>query len=351
MKNKKLFHSAKESDQNFRILSDDELDLVSGGTNSAESEDNSEETPNVQINSSDSAEKEKKLADLASQALASADSTVETTKIPQPLHLSKLDNTSGMGLKEPSALSSESGNQLQERMRSQISALDQANHNIQNGNAMIKAAENNLESTIEVLRTLKEKVINAANDTNTDADRRAIQKEMDQTIAQIDDNALTTFNGKILNDGSHNMNENKGVINSDINLLSPDAPADKNQSVKISMTDMRAKALGLIGSDGNTLDVTSQAAANNAIKVLDSALQKCLDQQATIGAIRNRLDYTSNNLTTASENVQSAEATYSDADMAKEMTTFTKNNILVQTGQSMLAQANQLPQGILSLLQ
>lgn len=327
MKNKKLFHSAKESDQNFRILSDDELDLVSGGTNSAESEDNSEETPDVQSNSSDSAEKEKKLADLASQALASADSTVETSKIPQPLQLSKLDNTSGMGLKEPSALSSESGNQLQERMRSQISALDQANHNIQNGNAMIKAAENNLESTIEVLRTLKEKVINAANDTNTDADRRAIQKEMDQTIAQIDDNALTTFNGKILNDGSH------------------------NQSVKISMTDMRVKALGLIGSDGNTLDVTSQAAANNAIKVLDSALQKCLDQQATIGAIKNRLDYTSNNLSTASENVQSAEATYSDADMAKEMTTFTKNNILVQTGQSMLAQANQLPQGILSLLQ
>lgn len=405
------------------------------------------------------------------------------------------------GCKINSSKDNSSGYQIANRMRVQIRALDQANYNAQNGNAMLKVAEGNVESTIEALRTLKEKVVNAANDTNTDADRKAIQKEMDQTIAQIDENALTTFNGKILSDGSHNMKtkltstvlysqsldeatvvgskftELKTRSGEDLNIQETDqihisyvidgktyttvfeastfqlksietttaycggesvlgvslsvgtqlgsshtgdtvytanaqsavvitaktagvktqiagftisvvnaktgevnkaattaldqftetiraqnenskdqqitlhVGADANQSVKICMTDMRAKSLGLIGSGGNTLDVTSQTAANAALKVIDSALQKCLDQQATIGAVRNRLDFTSNNLSTASENVQSAEATYSDADMAKEMTTFTKNNILSQTAQSMLAQANQLPQGILSLLQ
>ncbi|MBQ9377803.1 MAG: hypothetical protein IJU05_08395 [Schwartzia sp.] len=124
-----------------------------------------------------------------------------------------------------------------------------------------------------------------------------------------------------------------------------------NQSVKIALTDMRSEALGLKGTDGSTLNITTQKNANAAINVLDNALQKALDQQTTIGSIESRLDYTSRNLVTASENVQASESTIRDADMAKEMTEYTKNNVLLQASQSMLAQANQNSSNVLSLLQ
>ena len=124
-----------------------------------------------------------------------------------------------------------------------------------------------------------------------------------------------------------------------------------NQSVKIALTDMRSEALGLKGTDGSTLNISTQKNANAAINVLDNALQKALDQQTTIGAIQSRLDYTSRNLVTASENVRASESTIRDADMAKEMTEYTKNNVLLQASQSMLAQANQNSSNVLSLLQ
>ena len=124
-----------------------------------------------------------------------------------------------------------------------------------------------------------------------------------------------------------------------------------NQAIKIALTDMRSEALGLKGTDGTTLNISTQKNANAAINVLDNALQKALDQQTTIGAIQSRLDFTSRNLVTASENVQASESTIRDADMAKEMTEYTKNNVLLQASQSMLAQANQSSSNVLSLLQ
>ncbi len=114
---------------------------------------------------------------------------------------------------------------------------------------------------------------------------------------------------------------------------------------------MRSQALGLKGSDGTTLNIGTRENANAAINVLDSALQKALDQQTTIGAVQSRLEYTSSNLTTASENVTASESTIRDADMAKEMTEYTKNNVLLQAAQSMLSQANQNSSAVLSLLQ
>ena len=123
-----------------------------------------------------------------------------------------------------------------------------------------------------------------------------------------------------------------------------------NQAIKVRLTDMRAQALGLQGKDGNTLNVSNQKNANAAINVLDNALQKALDQQTTIGSIESRLDYTSTNLTTAAENVTASESTIRDADMAMAMTEYTKNNILLQASQAMLAQANQNNNQVLSLL-
>ena len=138
---------------------------------------------------------------------------------------------------------------------------------------------------------------------------------------------------------------------SDDNAISLQVGASANQSIKVGLTDMRAEALGLKGADGTTLNISTQNKANAAINVLDNAIQKALDQQTTIGSVESRLEYTSSNLTTASENVQASESTIRDADMAKEMTNYTKNNVLLQAAQSMLAQANQSSSNVLSLLQ
>ena len=138
---------------------------------------------------------------------------------------------------------------------------------------------------------------------------------------------------------------------SEDNAISLQVGAKANQSIKVGLTDMRAEALGLQGADGTKLNISTQGKANAAINVLDNAIQKALDQQTTIGSVESRLEYTSTNLTTASENVQASESTIRDADMAKEMTNYTKNNVLLQAAQSMLAQANQSSSNVLSLLQ
>jgi flagellin len=138
---------------------------------------------------------------------------------------------------------------------------------------------------------------------------------------------------------------------SDDNAISLQVGTKANQSIRVGLTDMRAEALGLQASTGQTIQIGTQAQANAAINVLDNAVQKALDQQTTIGSVQSRLSYTSTNLTTASENVQASESTIRDADMAKEMTEYTKNNVLLQAAQSMLAQANQSSSSVLSLLQ
>lgn len=424
--------------------------------------------------------------------------------------LSKSLEKVSSGMKINSAADDASGYAISEKMRVQIRSLDQANQNAQNGNKLLKTAEGAVSSTLDILKTLKEKVVNAANDTNTTADRQIIQNELNQAIDQINDNANVTFNGKTLVDGSMNKaivtattsaytnqslstattstsvlttlqdrNGNKldikstdkvkvsfvqngktftteynaaattlgaiftkvtaaasaiaggsygfsstinggssiGVDATGTNTYTADATSaitvagatsgtenqisgfsisisgvdgngkkaineklddfsntiiaqDKsnnnaltlqigtqsNQSINVGLSDMRAKALGLQGTDAATgvvknIDVTTKDNANVAINVLDTAITKVLSEQTKIGSVESRLDYTSTNLTTASENVSAAESTIRDANMAKEMTEFTKNNILMQASQAMLAQANQSTQNVLSLLQ
>ena len=487
------------------------------------------------------------------------------------------------GMKINSAQDDASGYAISERMRVRIRSLDQANQNTQNDSSLMKTAEGAVSNTVEILRALKEKAINAANDSNTDEDRQTIQKEINQFIDQIDDNALVQFNGKYLIDGSKNnasttsktillnqsldtgtavtsaltdlknragdslsiqstdkyqiswvqngvihttsgdvstnnlsallnlydgttavsdlqktgangtvrtlsdkeefytavttltvTNATSGASGSDaitvtyfstyatgsgttgvnaltsatdtvsvnrnatgdatntkdvtyhsydkhpvdandkfdkavytpdktegltvaaaeagvnqqlagltISILDQDGNVKKaanaaldqfkqyqraenqtgdkslnfhigseaNVAIKVGMSDMRSQALGLKGSDGQRIDVYTKEHANAAINVIENALTKALDQQTTIGAIEARLEYTSTNLTTSSENVQAAESTIRDADMAKEMTNYTKSNVLLQAAQAMLAQANQNSSAVLSLLQ
>jgi len=418
--------------------------------------------------------------------------------------LSKSLQKVSSGMKINDAGDDASGYAISERMRVQIRSLNQDNQNTQNGNSMMKTAEGAVSSTVEILKTLKEKAINAANDTNTDEDRRTIQKEINQMVDQIDDNALATYNGKYLVDGSRNsigtatcttltnsslstaskwgskltelqsrtdeglniqstdkvtvsyvregktytttfqvstytmsdlltakafngsegvegtafvdsgkvtagawigldkagnsvytadnksalsigakgagttyqvssftlsISDNTGAIRktantaldgfneriraenkSEDNALVLQTGTKANQAIKVSMTDMRSLALGMKGTDGTVISVQTQDKANAAINAIESALQKALDEQANIGAVQTRLAYTSSNPTTAAENVQNSESTIRDADMAKEMTEYTKNNVLLQAAQSMLAQANQNSSAVLSLL-
>ena len=140
--------------------------------------------------------------------------------------LSKSLQKVSSGMKINSAADDASGYAISERMRVQIRSLDQANQNTQNGNSMMKVAEGAVSSTVDILKTLKEKAINAANDSNTDADRQTIQKELDQSIDQINDNANVTFNGKYLVDGSKNSQGNATYTTLTNQSLSTDTKAD-----------------------------------------------------------------------------------------------------------------------------
>ncbi len=411
------------------------------------------------------------------------------------------------GMKINSAEDDASGFSISERMQTQIRSLNQDLDNTQTAMSMLKVAEGGVQSTVDIISTMKEKVINAANDTNTDADRAIIQKELNQAVDQIDDNANIMYNGRIVLDGSHNnevvspgtktvlaneslnsatrgtdritslkdfsgrslgilsdskiefsyviqgetyvttlepvgtnsvqnmfarsedangvrpssnsikmalasstqglatdrtgenvetVNGNKAlmfiagqpgidgqisgltinVINKDgtMNLTanavlndfsemiraeneSPDNAlvfqigTKANQTIKMGFSDMRGTALGLRANDGTTISIDTQKKANAAISVLELALSKALTLQTTIGSVESRMEFTAANLTTAGENTQATESIIRDADMAREMTAYTKNNVLVQASQSMLAQANQNSSSVLSLLQ
>ena len=394
-----------------------------------------------------------------------------------------------------------SGYSISERMRVQVRSLGQDDRNTQNGNSMLRVAEGAVQSDIEILRTLKERAINAANDTNTDEDRKIIQREFNQMVDQIDDNANVTYNGMKLLDGSNNhfvkdpgthtalvnqsfsedtspntpftalkdrtgnrldiestdqvtisyvnqrgvhtetvpvVDEYGRVLNfnrlshkvavggftltSDSQEIGTDAAGNKvytadnkraltftaenpglkgqisgftisvtdrygkikqsantilnnfqeqiraenpspdnsivlqtgtksNQAVKIGLSDLRCTSLGLKSIGGQILQVSTRDYANAAINVIETALQKVTNEATNIGAVESRLGMTSNNILTAQENTQNSESVIRDADMAAEMAEYTKNNVLQQACQSMLAQANQNGSTVLGLLQ
>ena len=260
---KNLFHKTKASGSDFRILADEELYIVNGGTGSLESEGASEETPEVQCDSSDSGSNEDKLADLASQAVAATEAPAESAPT------------------------------------SEATTID----------AQINAIQSS-----------------AGSDTN-------------EAQTNAADSVLNSYT-----EGIDNRNESGDAA------VSIEIGANANQRMNLSLDDMRATATGL-SEKGSTLIVADKEKSTAGLKVIDNALQRALNQEASIGEIMNRLEFTSDNLTTASENLQSAESTYRDEDMAKEMTQFTKNNILMQSATAMLSQANQQNQGVLQLLQ
>ena len=165
--------------------------------------------------------------------------------------LSKSLQKVSSGMRINSAADDASGYAISERMRVQIRSLDQDNRNTQNGNSMMKVAEGAVSSTVEILKTLKEKVINAANDTNTDSDRQQIQKELDQSIDQINDNANVTYNGKYLVDGSHNRR-----VSTSADTLEDVATHLTNESLD-AKTSWTSKISDLKNRNGESLNIQS----------------------------------------------------------------------------------------------
>ena len=225
---------------------------------------------------------------------------------------------------------------ISEKMRSQIRGLNKASDNAQDGISLIQVAEGALSETHSILQRMNELATQAANDTNTTADRGAIQDEINQLTSEINRISSTTqFNTQNLIDGTFaNKNLQVGSI--------------CGQRITVSIDSMSAGSLNV---SANLVKVNTFSAAGEAMSNIQGAISAISTQRSYLGALQNRLEHTISNLDNISENTQSAESRIRDTDMAEEMVTYSKNNILAQAGQSMLAQANQSTQGVLSLLQ
>ncbi|ASS73937.1 flagellin [Tumebacillus algifaecis] len=233
---------------------------------------------------------------------------------------------------------------ISEKMRGQISGLNMAVKNSQDGISLIQTAEGALNETHSILQRMRELSVQSVNDTNTKSDREKITDELLQLRSEIDRIASTTeFNGQKLLNGSFaaktfQIGANQGqtisltIGNTNAATLAPSITA-------ATIGSMAA------GSGGNQV-----TASSNMITAVDNAIESVNKERSKLGAVQNRLEHTINNLQAAAENLTAAESRIRDVDMASEMVKFTKNQILTQAGTSMLAQANQAPQGVLSLL-
>ncbi|WHY79722.1 flagellin [Neobacillus sp. WH10] len=341
---------------------------------------------------------------------------------------------------------------ISEKMRGQIRGLEMGSKNAQDGISLIQTAEGALNESHTILQRMRELAVQSSNDSNTDADRKELQKEMDQLIGEIDRIGNTTeFNTKKLIDGSKSgvtellgnvkfdnqgdealfsaitatnasvagtagteANETINVKITDYdatggtfslewttqsgetktitgiadtggaqtiqtangsysltlgaigvedigkeatftsrasveeyknNALTFQIGANSSQTMNVEINDMRASALHV-----DNIDVSSAASAEASISAINKAVEDVSAQRSKLGAFQNRLEHTINNLGTSQENLTAAESRIRDVDMAKEMMEQTKNSILAQAAQAMLAQANQQPQGVLQLL-
>ena len=243
------------------------------------------------------------------------------------------------GYKINRAADDAAGLSISEKMRSQIRGLNKASSNAQDGVSLVQTAEGALNETHSILQRMNELATQAANGTNTSVDRSAIRAELDQLTSEINRIQSTTqFNTMNLLDGTFSGANKQMKLQ--VGALS-------GQSINFSIANMCATKIGL----KTDLSVSTFTKAGSYMKAVQDAIEVVSKQRSAMGAIQNRLEHTIANLDTTSENTQSAESRIRDTDMASEMVTYSKNNILAQAGQSMLAQANQSTQGVLSLLQ
>jgi flagellin len=224
---------------------------------------------------------------------------------------------------------------ISEKMRGQIRGLTGASANAQDGISLIQTAEGALNETQSILQRMRELTVQASNDTNVSADRSAVTKELTALSDEVTRIASQTeFNTMKLLNGSF-MSKNLQV------------GANESQNIVFSIGFMDASSLGV---DHVASGVGNYASATSQITIVQSALNQVSTQRSALGALQNRLEHTIANADNTAENLQSAESRIRDVDMAQEMVKYSKDNILQQAAQSMLAQANQSTQGVLSLL-
>ena len=305
------------------------------------------------------------------------------------------------GLKINRAGDDAAGLAISEKMRGQIRGLEMAQKNAQDGISLIQTAEGALNETHAILQRMRELAVQSANDTNNEADRGELQKEIDQLAQALNDISNDTeFNTKKLLNGEFsgtfhvgaNESQNLKVSISDMSGTALEVAtthtADADGKITVDGTEysfyakdeeivaedtanntaaINAEVAGYYDEDGNLLfvadealkegdtvtigiNISSQESADAAMTTIQTAIDTVSAERSKLGAVQNRLEHTINNLGASAENLTAAESRIRDVDMAKEMMEFTKNNILTQAAQAMLAQANQTPQGVLQLL-
>ncbi len=223
------------------------------------------------------------------------------------------------------------GLSISEKMRGQISGLERASDNSQDGISLVQTAEGAMNEQHAILQRARELAVQAANDTNVTADRNAIKEE------------LTALHEEFTRIGDQTEFNKQNLLNGDFTGKHLQVGANEDQSIAITIS-----ATAMTDISGQ---VANYANATAAITSIDDNITTLSTQRSKLGAIQNRLEYSIRNSDNTAENLQSAESRIRDVDMAEEMTKYSKDNILQQAAQSMLAQANQATQGVLSLLQ
>ena len=223
---------------------------------------------------------------------------------------------------------------ISEKMRAQVRGLNMASKNSQDAISLVQVAEGGMQTIQDILQRMRELAVQAASDTNVTLDRDALKLEINELIDEIDAIATTTeFNEMKLLNAKQDFTIQTG--------------ANKDQTMKLSFDSLTSDELSVEKTD---IKIDTHTNAGDALVAITAALNQVSEMRAQLGAYQNRLDFKIQNLDNAAENIAAAESRIRDVDMAREMTQFTKNNILFQASTAMLAQANALPQGVLQLL-
>ena len=242
-----------------------------------------------------------------------------------------------------------SGLAVSEKMRAQIRGLNQASENAQNGISFIQTTEGYLQETTDIVQRVRELAVQSSNGIYSAEDRMQIQVEVSSLVAEVDRIASTAqFNGMNMLTGRFARPTGENSVTGSLWFH---IGANMDQRTQVYIGTMSASALGLRSAGNESImSLENPDEANRAIGTLDEALKKINKQRADLGAYQNRLEKTVSGLDVGAENLQASESRIRDTDMAKEMVSFTKDNVLSQAGTAMLAQANQSSQNVLSLL-
>lgn len=237
-----------------------------------------------------------------------------------------------------------SGLAVSEKMRAQIRGLRQAERNTEDGMSMIQTTEGYLGEVADIMQRIRVLAIQSSNGIYTAVDRQMIQVEVSQLIDEVDRIASQAEFNKM------NLLQGDFARGSRVSSMWFHVGPNQHQRERVYIQTMTAQSLNLKRADGSLLTLSTAEFANDAIGILDNALNRINKQRADMGAYYNRLEHAAKGLMVAYENTQASESRIRDVDMAEESVNFTKNQILVQSGTAMLSQANLRPQTVLQLL-